>query len=632
MQPPRILIAEDEQTTASELESRLRALRYDVSGVVSSSADAVRAAARDHPDLILMDLRLNCRLDGVPAGRKIRHDLGIPVVYLAERRDAAPRQPPRVPRPFGLLRKPFEDSALLAVIETTLAHSKVQQRLRRSDRRYRLLYERSPAIHVLVGPEGAIRDLNRAATHVLGCRKDQILGRRVLDFVVPEHGRTLMELLSRGFRGETVGEAEIDVRAADGSVRTILVTPGRFVLGARDASTALITGIDITERRRAERQAAEQCEQIEHARRLQSLADLAGGFAHHFNNLLTVIQGNAQLLRSGRHDPREADQMLDKIIGASERAAKLSRRLLGFAQKGPHEPRPVDLHIALRAAAQMLRPGLDAAIRVRLDLRSASGTVPGDAPQLREALLELGLNARDAMPAGGEIVLATEDVAAGAADRGDLAPDMPAGPYVLLSVTDTGVGMDATTLRRAAEPFFTTKRVGRGAGLGLAGVYGCIRRHGGCMRIVSRPGKGTSVRIYLPAARGAVAPDGGHAAAGDGRVMVVDDEPAVRELATRALRGAGFAVEAFADGAGAIDYFGRHHRQVGLVLLDMVMPDLDGQEVLLRLRKIDPEVRAVLCSGCDRARGVRPAGFAGLLPKPFDIRQLLQTVSHLLRP
>ena len=509
MQRPQILIAEDDQTTAKQLESRLKALRYDVSGVVSSSAEAVRAAARDHPDLILMDLRLNCRLEGVPAGRKIRDDLGIPVVYVAERREAAPGRRRRVPRPFGLLRKPFEDSALLAVIETTLARYKVQKHLRRSHRRYRLLYERSPAVHVLVGRDGAIRDLNRAAAHVLGYRKDEILGRHVLDFVLPEHGRALLELLSRGFRGEAVGEVEIQVRAADGSVRTILVTPGRFVLGSRNDPTAPITGIDITERRRAERQAAEQQEQLEHARRFQSLADLAGGFAHHFNNLLTIIQGNAQLLRSGRDDPRDADEILGEIIGAAERAAELTRRLLGFAQRAPHEPRPVDLHAAVQAAAQMLRPGLDAAVRARLDLRSASTTVRDDA-----ALLD-----------------------------GDRAP------------------------------------------------------------------------------------------AGGGRVMVVDDEPAVRELAARVLRGAGFAVEAFAEGAGAVDYFTRHHRQVGLVLLDMVMPDLDGREVLLRMRQIDPEVRAVLCSGCDHACGVRPGGgFAGLLPKPFDIRQLLQTVSRLLRP
>jgi len=375
---------------------------------------------------------------------------------------------------------------------------------------------------------------------------------------------------------------------------------------------------DITTRKHAE-------EALRHTQKMDSIGQLAGGIAHDFNNMLVGIIGAAELLRRGKVPEAERGQLLDLIVHTGYRAADLTGKLLTFSRRGRFQARVVDVHETIEDALAILGRSIDKRVTIRRQFAAKAPMVRGDPAELESAILNLGINARDAMPQGGLLEIATcmrtLDQAACDASAFKLAP----GAYVEICVRDTGSGISQAIQLRIFEPFFTTKAQGMGTGLGLAAVYGAVTEHGGAITVVSEAGNGTEFRILLPLTQGhatkvqASAPQPLGVSA-RGTVLVIDDEAVIREIAELTLRDMGYDVITAEDGVVGVSLLERHRNSVRAVLLDVNMPRMDGRECLKRLREIDANVRIIVFSGFTEEafepESLAQGGFA-FLKKPF---------------
>jgi two-component system cell cycle sensor histidine kinase/response regulator CckA len=388
---------------------------------------------------------------------------------------------------------------------------------------------------------------------------------------------------------------------------------------------------DITERKSLE-------DQLRLAQKMEAVGQLAGGIAHDFNNLLTAILGSTELLLASTDpdDPRRDD--VQEIGRAAHRASGLVRQLLAFSRKQVMQPRLVNLNAIVREMGGMLRRLVGERITLRLDLDPALGDVTADPGQLEQVIANLGVNARDAMPDGGTLTIATANVTrvglTGASDEG-----IPPGPLVVLIVKDTGIGMDEHVLAHLFEPFFTTKELGRGTGLGLATVYGIVRQTGGQIQVTSRPGEGSTFTVYFPRiedATGAGQPAPGVAEPAPGgteTVLVVEDEEAVRHLVCRVLRAKGYRVLDAPNAEAALLLAGSTPAPIDLLITDMVMPGMGGSTLAAELVAVRPAMRVLFITGyapeaVERRARLPDAG--GLLEKPFSADQLARRVREIL--
>jgi signal transduction histidine kinase/CheY-like chemotaxis protein len=393
------------------------------------------------------------------------------------------------------------------------------------------------------------------------------------------------------------------------------------------------------ERRVQERSAAlkKQDEALQEARRMESLGLLAGGVAHDFNNLLTVILGNAALLDEDPGLARAPDGPLREIREASERASSLVSQLLASSRRQARSPRVLDLNAVVSDAQRLLARLIGEHIELAVELGPRPLPVVADPAQLEQVIVNLATNARDAMSAGGKLTIET-DVADVGADGGGLTPPLEPGPYVVLSVRDTGVGMDSETRRKAFHPFFTTKEVGRGTGLGLATVNGIVEQSGGRVFLDSQPGRGSCFRVFLPQAQVAAAREAVPTPLASperaATVLLVEDEPKVRSVVARALAGAGLTVLEADNGQDALARAHGHAGPIDVVVTDVVMARMGGPELARRLAADRPDIRVLFISGYDRDSQFPPAGApegADYLEKPFTSGALVDRVARLLR-
>jgi PAS domain S-box-containing protein len=480
----------------------------------------------------------------------------------------------------------------------------------------------------------SVRDLedrivywNRGAERMYGWAAPEVLGKSAADILVRERApdsptaqRTLLE------RGEWSGE----LRHVTKDGRELLVE-SRWTLVRDDEGqprAKLVVNTDVTEKRRLE-------SQILQAQRLESIGVLAGGIAHDFNNLLTPMLMAIKLLR----EDRQADErsgMLTTLQTGAERGAELVRKLLSFAGGGGGERGSIAVPAVVRELEGII--GHTFPKSIRLDIRMPSGLRPvlADATQLSQVLMNLCVNARDAMPNGGTLIIAAANASVSPAEAARQ-PDAAPGDYVRLEVSDTGHGIAPEIVDRIFDPFFTTKRAGHGTGLGLSTVLGIVRSHGGFVKVVTRQGDGTKFFVYwpvsgLPAAEfpSPVPAVVENAAGKSGLVLVVDDEAPILHAARLALEAAGYQVATARDGRAAIDLYRQSNGGVSAVVLDVMMPGLDGAATLAELRQQDPDCRVLLTSGLrlptQLAATARDCGVA-FLPKPYTADQLLAALA-----
>jgi len=386
---------------------------------------------------------------------------------------------------------------------------------------------------------------------------------------------------------------------------------------------------DVTERKRLE-------EQFRQAQKMEAVGRLAAGVAHDFNNLLTAILGTTDLmLEDLATDDPDREGLLD-IRSASERAAVLTRQLLTFSRQQVVSPQVLRLNDLVLELEKLLRRLLGEDVAIRVAVAPDCGGVKADPGQLEQVIVNLAVNARDAMPNGGRLTLETKNVDLDADYPTDRVT-IPAGRYVMLAVTDTGTGMDAPTKARIFEPFFTTKPVGKGTGLGLATVYGAVQQSGGFIWLYSEVGQGTSFKIYLPRVDAGEAQAAAEEAAvvldGSETVLVAEDEDAVRQIIEEALQARGYRVMVARDGNEALALAGRHTGQIDLLVTDVVMPDMNGRELSQRLTQVRPTIKTLYLSGyTDDAilhHGVLQEGVA-FLQKPFSLGVLARKIRDVI--
>ena len=391
----------------------------------------------------------------------------------------------------------------------------------------------------------------------------------------------------------------------------------------------------VAERDRMNLEKEKMEEQLRQSQKMEAMGSLAGGIAHDFNNILAAIVGYTELAQHQARRGGDPLNELDQVLAASQRARDLVRQILTFSRKSLPELTALDLNREARYAAGILERTIPRMIRLELDLAPDLASVQGDRTQIEQVLMNLGSNAADAMPGGGRLLIRTDNVTLEPGHEGDLPP----GAYARLRVSDDGPGMDQETLERIFDPFFTTKPPGRGTGLGLSTAYGIIASHGGSITCRSRPGAGATFTILLPALSGSgreAAPepqvDQGRLD-GDERVLVVDDDPAVRDVAVRFLTGHGYQALTAASGEEALDIYRKQGAAIDLVVLDLSMPGMGGHACLQRLLALDPEVRVLIASGYSPGGEIADTvklGAASFITKPFGETELLGRVRRVL--
>ncbi|HEY3205028.1 MAG TPA: response regulator [Thermoanaerobaculia bacterium] len=385
--------------------------------------------------------------------------------------------------------------------------------------------------------------------------------------------------------------------------------------------------------RRARRQAEEQLRQ---SQKMEAIGQLAGGVAHDFNNLLTAILGYAEFLATRlREDPAGLAEV-EEIRKAGERAASLTRQLLAFSRRQVLEPKVLDLNAIVRGVEKMLNRLIEANVDLVATLDPSLSSVHADAGQIEQVIMNLVVNARDAMPRGGKLTIETANVELDEAYARQHAPTKP-GHYVMLAVSDSGLGMDAETQSHIFEPFFTTKEQGKGTGLGLSTVYGIVQQSGGHIWVYSEPGRGTTFKVYLPRVEGTVetaeSPPPAVPVRATETILLVEDDEALRRLALKTLQGLGYTVLDAGCGSDALDIARRSSGPVDLILTDVVMPEMSAAELTARLRRIRPQARLLYMSGYTDEAIVRHDVLApgtAFLQKPFTPASLARKVREVL--
>ncbi|HUI08993.1 MAG TPA: PAS domain S-box protein [Bacteroidota bacterium] len=491
------------------------------------------------------------------------------------------------------------------------------------------LFEDGPAGIALIDRDDRVVQVNRSFQKMFGYGAEEIHGLRINDMIAPAHLLDEASVLSaRSQEGETISRESVR-RRKDGTLVHVNITGYPIMIGGKHVG---IYGMyeDISNRKALEAQ-------VMHAQKMESIGTLAGGVAHDFNNLLAIILGNATLLERVADDPRRRSASVAAITRAAERAAGVVRQLLTFARKTERRKESVRVNDLVQELLKFLAETFPKNIEIRSDLMQSLPSVISDATQLHQVLMNICVNARDAMPRGGTLTITTRVVGIDDVQKRFPAADAPS--YVLIRATDTGTGMDEATRRRIFEPFFSTKGPGRGSGLGLAVVFGIVESNHGFIHVESSPGEGSCFSVYLPVPPPAIqeekkAPaEEPEPARGTESILVVEDEEPLAELLQMTLEGAGYSVMTASEGDAALDLYRRHRERIALVVSDVGLPKMSGDQLFLAMKELNPRIKTVLASGYMEPAlksTAMQAGVKAFIQKPYEMRAVLNEIRRVL--
>lgn len=727
----KIMVVEDERIVAQDIQSSLESLGYDVPAVVSSGEEAIEKAGELEPDLILMDIVLRGKLNGIETTKQIHTNYDIPVIYLTAYADTSTLDKAKKTEPFGYILKPFEDRELQSTIEMALYKSSMEKQLkqseewlsttlnsigdgviatdcdekitfmnpiaealtgwsgqgivgksledifrvvdavtglpapnlskrvlarnsvvnratesvlvaksgkeipidesgapirdsrghmtgvvlvfqditlrkqaeealRESEERYRKLFEDSRDAIYITTRDGNFVAVNNATLELLGLDKQEISRLKLQDLYVnpADKERFIQEIETTG----SVRDFEIKLKNKSGTELDCLLTSS-VKLGSKNEVLGY-QGIirDITEKKKIEEEKKKIQSQLFRAQKMEAIGILAGGVAHDLNNLMTAVQGFTEMSLMQLSPEDRVYQDLQEVLNAAERATNLTRQLLLFSRKQPMELRTVNLNRPIEELLKMLHRLIGEDVGIITSLEKELWPVRCDAGNMEQVIVNLSLNARDAMPKGGKLIIKTENKLV--TDPSELQhSEAEVGKYVVLSVIDNGYGMAEETLEHIFEPFYSTKGPGKGTGLGLSVVYGIIQQHGGFIRVESKANEGTKFQLYFPAVE--YKSEDTHKTKpqqetyyGKGeRILVVEDETAVRELVQKALNATGYHCSVAGSAEEAIQIFERENGSFDLVLSDVVLPGRNGVELLEFLTEKKTGLKFILSSG-----------------------------------
>jgi two-component system, cell cycle sensor histidine kinase and response regulator CckA len=527
---------------------------------------------------------------------------------------------------------------VVPVMQARLDQRQAIEALRENESKLRVIFDVIQAGIIEVNAQGTVTFANQRMAEMLGMSMSELLGSSYGSHICQDQLQAAELSLKQLLDGERdCVHLERHYQRKDGSEFWGYLS-GR-VLGSPERKNPVLVGTvsDMTELKSAEEKRHKSEQQMLHVQKLESLGVLAGGIAHDFNNILLAIMGNASLALHRLPDDSPAQQHLRQIEQAAEKAADLARQMLAYSGKGRFVLEALDLNRLIREMTSMLEVTITKKVELRFHLAEELPAIIADATQIRQIVMNLAINASEAIgEASGIISFAT---GWRTCDREYLAEtwlndELPAGRYVFLEVSDTGCGMEPSTVERIFEPFFTTKFTGRG--LGMAAILGIVRGHKGAIKVYTEPGNGSSFKVYFPASERAADEASPHSAdllwRGKGTVLLVDDEETVRAVGTEMLGELGFQVLTAADGVEALQLYRARGREIAIVLMDLNMPHLNGEETFHELRRIDPQVRVLLSSGFSEQEVTRKflgQGLAGFVQKPYTLDILRESLSRL---
>jgi len=534
-----------------------------------------------------------------------------------------------------------EDGRVIGVLssgEDITERKLTEKALKESEARYRLVHNTAFDGIIIANSQDRIIDCNDSAARIFGYNRGELIGMPV-STIVPEryreaHRKGLKRFLETG-ESKVQGQiAEYEGLKKSGEVFPLELALNNFTLGGVIHFTAMIR--DITERKKTERDRELMQARLSQSQKMEAIGRFAGGIAHDFNNILTAIRGNAELALEdlGKDDPLYPK--VDGIITSVMLASKLTRQLLLFSRGQPFELVPLDINKVISDLLLMISRLIGEEITISTELAPEVWTIEADEGNVEQVIMNLAVNAKDAMPSGGKLIIKTENVVIDER-KAEAVPGARPGETVRITVADTGVGMNRELVSRIFEPFFTTKEAGKGTGFGLAVVYSIVKQHNGWISVESSPGTGTTFRIYFPVMsrkREAAARHKEHTAA-DGvgeRILLVEDDPNVREFTSTALASHGYRVTAAANAAEALEAFEKENRDIKMVLCDIVLSDQSGFQLVDQLLSKKPGLAVVLTSGfLDASQKPLLNGKSyGYLQKPYSMLSLLKTVNDSL--
>ncbi|MGD0046912.1 MAG: response regulator [Bryobacteraceae bacterium] len=622
----QILVVEDEGLIADDIQRRLERLGYEVPVIACSGEEALRFARNMAFDLVLMDIRLHGEMDGIATAQALKDELQTPVVYLTAHADADTVSRATVTEPLGYILKPIGDLNLRSTVQIALYKHEMERRLRSSEAWLSTTLRSVGDGIVATDPAGEIIFVNAMAEQLTGWTGAEAIGRPLMDVLrlndsagraagnpvfdlLPDERRSCL-LISKTGTGTPVEVSCSENRSEEERLGSVLVV--RDIRVRREMEARLIQ-----------------------SQRLEAIANLAGGLAHDFNNLLMVILGYAEELETELKDDRDRERATE-IKRAATLAGSISKQLLTLSRRDVSRTELLDVNAVIAEIQPLIARSLGTGRTLALELSTPAGMVRSDRNRLKQVFLNLALNARDAMPRGGEMRISSS--------AAEVTADSPRwrgyrpGSYVRIQVTDSGQGMDEPTLARIFEPFFTTKQPGAGTGLGLAIVHAIVVQNGGYIGASSEIGKGTSFEILLPRAEMPknVGDTGETVAVNESAptVLLVDDEDGIRRLMHVCLQREGYQLLQERDAEEAERIAKSFAGPIHVLVTDVALPGMSGLQLAERLKPLRPEMKTLFVSGCMPAE-VGTAGLppAEVLAKPFRGLELVKRVrSLLLRP
>ncbi len=639
---PRILIADHEPRMCDSLRVLLKNHGYDVQTAFNGK-EAIECFARNNFDVVLLDIAMPDIL-----GRQImdyinsqsRETSVIAMTGYASvdsaieclRRGA-----------YDYLRKPFDFGRLLEAVENALderrlrkQHEQDMANLKLTQRRFRFLVNVSPDIIYTLNHEGEFTFVNAAVESLLGYKSNQLIAKHYSFIVFEEDTEKAERHFNERRTGERATEGmELRLKRSQNGGGPKILTVELNAMGIYDRPVdqkdkefmgSYGVARDVTARKRLQ-------VQLYQAQKMESIGTLAGGVAHDFNNLLMGIQGNVSLMLLDIDTTHPHHERLKNIEKQVQSGAKLTSHLIGYARQGRYEVKPIDLNRLVEDTSETFGRTRKEITIVR-ELAVNLLAIEADAGQIEQVLLNLFVNASDAMPGGGGLILKTFNVTHKDI-KGRVYEPKP-GNYVRLTVTDTGRGIDKETMGRIFEPFFTTKEMGRGTGLGLASTYGIIKGHGGYIDVESKKGHGTTFSIYLPVSEKRLekaVKNPVEVTKGTGTVLLVDDEDNILKVGRELLEAMGYRVLTAKDGKEAIDLYSKNRDGIDVVLLDIVMPDMSGGEAYDRIKEVNCNVKVLLSSRHrmdGQATEILNRGCEGFIQKPFSIYELSRKIREII--